>query len=149
MKSLITLVTLFCAAALWGETAAPAKIPLTGVNAGFLVKLTSSMNAATSKVGDPVTGVVILPVVMRGGRVEGTVDRADHAILHFSFHVLKFKGDTWHMESQLSGIVSSKGNAGQDDLGQRVRMDGGGVIAYGTTTAIDEGAEIRFVGWEP
>jgi hypothetical protein len=148
MKSLITFITLFCAVALWGETASPAKITLTGVNAGFLVKLTSSINAATSKVGDPITGVVILPVVLRGGRVEGTVDRADHAILHFSFHTLKFEGDTWHLQSQLSSVVSSKGNAGQDDLGQRVRLDGGGVIAYGVTTAIDEGAEIRFVAWE-
>jgi hypothetical protein len=44
--------------------------------------------------------------------------------------------------------VSSKGNAGQDDLGQRFRMDGGGIIAYGTASAIDEGAEIRFTAWE-
>jgi len=44
--------------------------------------------------------------------------------------------------------VSSKGNAGQDDLGQRIRIAGGGLIAYGITIAVDEGAEIRFVAWE-
>jgi hypothetical protein len=43
--------------------------------------------------------------------------------------------------------VSSKGVAGQDDLGQRVRV-AGDIIAYGTTTAIDEGAEIDMVAWD-
>ncbi len=149
MKTIGLLLVLGAAVILRAETPAAPAISLAGQNAGFLVKLTSSMNAATSKPGDVVTGVVIVPVGLRGGRVEGRIDRADHAILRFSFHTLKFKGQTAAMNSEITGVVSSKGNAGQDDLGQRVRMDGGGVIAYGTTTAIDEGAEIRFVAWQP
>jgi hypothetical protein len=148
MKSLITIIAIFCTAALWGETVSPDKITLTGKNSNFLIKLTSSLNAATSKPGDPVTGVVILPLAARGGRVVGRVDRADHCILKFSFQTMTYKDKAWQLHSELTSVVSSKGNAGQDDLGQRVRLDGGGVIAYGVTTAIDEGAEIRFVGWE-
>jgi hypothetical protein len=91
---------------------------------------------------------VINPVPLRGGRVEGVIERADHCVLVFHFDTLHFGGQTVKFASDLFGIVSSKGNAGQDDLGQRIRLDGGGVIAYGVTTAIDEGAEIRFVAWQ-
>lgn len=125
-----------------------AGIDLTGPNSNFLVKLTSSMNAEASEPGDPVTGVVIAPVPLRGGRVEGTIDRADRSFLEFSFHTVHFEGKTLPIESEVTSVVSSKGNLGQDDLGQRIRVAGGEVIAYGTTTAIEEGAEVRFVGWE-
>jgi hypothetical protein len=125
-----------------------AGIDLTGPNSNFLVKLTSSMNAEASEPGDPVTGVVIAPVPLRGGRVEGTIDRADRSFLGFSFHTVHFEGKSLPIESEVTSVVSSKGNLGQDDLGQRIRVAGGEVIAYGTTTAIDEGAEVRFVGWE-
>ncbi len=148
MKNLFLVAFLAVAALARGEDALADRIVLAGHNASFLVKMTSSINAATSKVGDKITAVVIVPASLRGGRVEGTVDRADHAILHFSFHTLRFRGQTCAMHTDLTSVVSSKGNAGQDDLGQRVRMDGGGVIAYGVTTAIDEGAEIRFVAWQ-
>lgn len=124
------------------------RIPLTGPNCSFLVKLTSNLNAGTNKPGDVVTGVVIGPAILRGGRVEGTIARADHGILRFSFQRLKFKDYSYEIVSEVTGVTSSKGVAGQDDLGQRIRMDGGGIIAYGTTTAIDEGAEIRFVAWD-
>jgi hypothetical protein len=36
-------------------------------------------------------------------------------------------------------------------LGQRVRIEGAagtGIIAYGVTTALDEGAELRLTIWE-
>ena len=148
MKSLLTLVAFCCTAILWGDTASPARIPLTGPNCNFLVKLTSSINAGINKPGDAVTGVVIAPAVLRGGRVEGTVDRADHAIIRFSFHTLKFGDQTYRIDSEVTGVVSSKGMLGQDDLNQRIRIEGGGLIAYGTTTAVEEGAEIRFVAWE-
>ncbi len=125
-----------------------ADISITGRNSNFLVKLTSSMSAESSEPGDPVTGVVIDPVPFRGGRLEGTIDRADRSFLDFSFHTLRFGGRTYPIQSVVTSLVSSKGNAGKDDLGQRVRFVGGGLIAYGTTTAVDEGAEVRFVAWE-
>jgi hypothetical protein len=125
-----------------------AGIDLSGPNSNFLVKLTSSMGAEASEPGDPVTGVVIAPVPLRGGRVEGTIDRADRSFLDFSFHTVHFEGKSLPIESEVTSVVSSKGNLGRDDLGQRIRVAGGEVIAYGNTTAIDEGAEVRFVGWE-
>lgn len=134
-----------------GTNAQPARnggIDLSGPNANFLVKLTSSMSAEANEPGDPVTGVVIAPVELRGGRVEGTVERADRSFLEWSFHTLNFDGESYPIESAVTSVVSSKGNMGQDDLGQRIRMVGSSVIAYGTTTAIDEGAEIRFVAWQ-
>ena len=73
--------------------------------------------------------------------------RADRSFLNFSFDTVTFEGKTYPIESKITAIVSSKGNAGQDDLGQRIRV-AGDVIAYGTTTAIDEGAEIYFVAWD-
>lgn len=131
-----------------GETSQETGIDLTGPNSNFLVKLTSSIDAESNEPGDPVTGVVIGPEPLRGGRVEGTVDRADRAFINFSFHTLRFEGKSYPIGSEVTSVVSSKGNLGRDDLGQRIRVAGGGVIAYGTTTAIDEGAEVRFVGWE-
>lgn len=148
MKTLILLCVLSLGLLGRAVGATPAPIVLTGRNSSFLVKMTSTMSAATSKPGDRITAVIINPVPLRGGRVEGVVDRADHAILHFRFTALQFAGQTVTFDSELVGVVSSKGNAGQDDLGQRVRLDGGGIIAYGRTTAIEEGAEIRFVAWQ-
>ena len=57
-------------------------------------------------------------------------------------------GKIYPFKSRVTGVVSSRGNAGQDDLGQRIRLVGGGIIAYGTTTAINEGAEIYFIAWK-
>jgi hypothetical protein len=125
-----------------------AEIDLSGPNSNFLVKLTSSMSAESSEPGDPVTGVVIAPVPLRGGRVEGSIDRADRSFLDFSFHTVHFEGKSLPIESEVTSVVSSKGNLGRDDLDQRIRVAGGEIIAYGTTTAIDEGAEVRFVGWQ-
>lgn len=157
MKSILLILfsALMCTAFVYGQQADPVleeglnrDITISGRNSNFLVKLASSMSATSSNPGDTVTGVVISPVPLRGGRVEGTIERADRSFLNFSFHTVHFDGKTYPIESQISAVVSSKGNAGQDDLGQRLRMTGGGVIAYGTTTAIEEGAEIRFVAWE-
>lgn len=141
----LTLVVVLCTA---GLSQADEPVSIAGRNSNFLVKLTSSMSAESNKPGDPVTGVVIDPVPFRGGRLEGTIDRADRSFLDFSFHTLRFGGRTYRIQSVVTSLVSSKGNAGQDDLGQRVRFVGGGLIAYGTTTAVDEGAEVRFVAWE-
>lgn len=153
--TLPVLVAVLCAACQPEQTGAegPAAavsresgIDLSGPNSNFLVKLTSSIDAESSEPGDPVTGVLIDP--LRGSRVEGTVERADRSFITFSFHTLHFEGESYPIESVVTSVVSSKGNLGQDDLGQRIRVAGGGITAYGTTTALDEGAEIRLVGWE-
>lgn len=131
-----------------GDAGRESGIDLSGPNANFLVKLTSSIDTEANEPGDPVTGVVIGPEPLRGGRVEGNVERADRSFIGFSFHTLHFEGESVPLESEVTSVVSSKGNLGQDDLGQRIRVAGGEIIAHGTTTAIEEGAEVRFVGWE-
>lgn len=143
--AILTFVVVLCTA--W-QSDGDEPVSIAGRNSDFLVKLTSSMSAASNQPGDPVTGVVINPVVFRGGRLEGTIDRADRSFLDFSFHTLRFGDRTYRIQSVVTSLVSSKGNAGKDDLAQRVRFVGGGLIAYGTTTAVDEGAEVRFVAWE-
>ncbi|MGD9020627.1 MAG: hypothetical protein PVF46_02430 [Lysobacterales bacterium] len=114
----------------------------------FLVKLTSSMSTQDNNPGDTVTGVLIMPTSLRGSLVEGTITRADRSFLRFSLDTVIFEGKSYPIETVITGVVSSKGNVGQDDLRQRIRVAGGGIIAYGTTTAIDEGAEIYLVAWD-
>ncbi len=148
MKSilLICLGALVFTAPVFGQDV-DGDITISGSNSGFLVKLTSSMSAVDSNPGDTVTGMVIDPRPLRGGRVEGTIKRADRSFLNFSFHTVSFAGKTYPIESKVTAVVNSKGNAGHDDLGQRIRI-ADDIIAYGTTTAINEGAEIYFVAWE-
>lgn len=154
-KTLIAVVAIFTASCSppvaevgSDQAAAGDDVSISGPNSDFLVKLTSGLSAQTSKPGDVVTGVLIDPGIFRGGRVEGTVELVRLSDLRFSFHTVHFQGKTYAIESTVTSVVSSTGNAGQDDLGQRIRVAGGTVIAYGTTTAIDEGAEIRLVGWD-
>ncbi|MGD9020625.1 MAG: hypothetical protein PVF46_02420 [Lysobacterales bacterium] len=156
MKSilLIVFVTLMSVACTCDEQVAPAAPGesadsgiIAGSEHGFLVKLTSSMSAEGNEPGDTVTGMLIDPWSLRGGLVEGTITKADRSFLNFHFHTLEFGGKTYPIESKVTAVVSSKGVAGQDDLGQRVRV-AGDIIAYGTTTAIDEGAEIYMVAWD-
>ncbi|GEM_PF-941794 len=123
-------------------------IVIAGRNSDFLVKLTTSMSAERNEPGDPVAGVIILPEPLRGGRVSGSLERADRTFLDFAFDTVTYDGQEIAIRSVVTAVVSSKGNLGQDDLGQRIRIVGGGIVAYGTTTAIDEGAEIRFVAWQ-
>lgn len=148
MKStlFILLTVLVYTAPVLGESS-DSGITLSGENSGFLVKLTTSMSSETSKPGDTIAGMIIDPRPLRGGSVEGTIERADRSFLNFSFHTVSFEGKTYPIESKVTAIVSSKGNAGQDDLGQRIRI-AGDIIAYGTKTAINEGAEIYFVAWD-
>jgi len=117
-------------------------------NSTMLVKMTNSVSSTASKPGDKVTGILIDPRQLRGATVEGKVIRADHAILNFSFDTLYFNGKTYPMQSRLVSVTSSKGNDGMDDLDQRLRIEGVGIITYGTKTAIDEGAEIRITAWK-
>lgn len=117
-------------------------------NSTMLVKMTSDMSSATSKVGDVITGVLIDPVYERGDRVEGHILRADHAILNFAFDTLYHGGKKYEMQSRVISITSSHGNDGMDDLDQRIRIEGAGVIAYGTRTEIHEGAEVRITAWK-
>ena len=148
MKKFIPiLAALLCASSAAGQYRAHEAWQPSPDNSSFLIKMTSSISTTASKVGDPVTGEVIDPVAARGGTVEGQVDRADHAILGFSIHSLKVDGKVYRVQSRLVSLTSSAGNEGQDDLGQRVRIEGAGIIAYGTATAVDEGAEVRMTIW--
>lgn len=146
---------LILAAALWATGAVAQEsgrekegaAALADANSSMLVKMTSSMSAATSKVGDPVTGELIDPRELRGAKVEGNVDRADHDILSFSFHTIRIGDKSYPIQSKLVSVTSSRGNEGRDDLDQRIRIEGAGIIAYGVSTALDEGAEVRITAW--
>lgn len=116
-------------------------------NSSMLVKMTSGASSTASKPGDRVAGILIDPYALRGATVEGKVIRADHAILNFTFDTLHHEGAAYPIQSRLVSVTSSKGNEGRDDLDQRLRIEGVGIIAYGTRTAIDEGAEIRITAW--
>jgi Zn-dependent M16 (insulinase) family peptidase len=131
-----------------GEESTDSGIITSGPDHHFLVKLTSSMSTQDNNPGDAVTGMLIMPTSLRGGLVEGTITRADRSFLRFSFHTVIFDGKSYPIETVITGVVSSKGNVGQDDLRQRIRVAGGGIIAYGTEAAIDEGAEIYLVAWD-
>ena len=117
-------------------------------NSSMLVKMTSSLSSSSSKPGEEVRGVLIDPAPLRGSEVIGKVIRADHAILNFSFDTIRISGTTIPIESRLVSITSSKGNEGRDDLDNRIRIEGVGIIAFGTATALDEGAEVRITAWK-
>ncbi|MGA8203277.1 MAG: hypothetical protein WB812_02095 [Woeseiaceae bacterium] len=123
---------------------------LSGPNCHFWAKLTSSMSTQTSKAGDPVTALVMVHDTIRGGLLQGKVEEADDGTLRFSFDTLTFDGKTYAIRAYLMSITNSKGWMGRDDQGQRIRMDGdgGGFIAYGDSTSLDEGAEVKFAAWE-
>lgn len=129
---------------------APQGSSLLAAQDGFVeVKLTSSMSTTSSKPGDPVTAVVMGPQALQGATLEGTVVHAEYDTLDFSFHTLRFlNGKTCSIQCRVVSLVNSKGIAGQDDLGQRVRYDGSGVIGYGIHTAVNEGAEIDLTVWK-
>lgn len=149
MRSIILLpAALLCAAPIFAQEGASDKVVIAESNSSLLVKMTSSLGTATSKAGDVVTGEVIDPRELRGAHAEGTVHRADRSILDFSFHTLRAGGKTYPIRSRLVSITSSKGNEGRDDLDQRIRIEGVGIIAFGTSTALDEGAEVRLTAWK-
>ena len=143
--TLFVLLYASCAFARGGPGDAPA---IAASNSGVLVKMTSGMSSTASKPGDPATGEIIDPVWLRGARLDGKVERADHSILKFSFQTLVVDGKSHPVQTQLTSIVNSKGDEGQDDLGQRIRIEGGGIIAYGTATTLDEGAEVHLSLWK-
>lgn len=117
-------------------------------NSSMLVKITSSMSTTSSKVGDPVTGMLIDPRALRGAYIEGKITRADNSILNFEFHTIRIDGKTFPIQSRIVSVTSSKGNEGRDDLDNRIRIEGVGSIAFGTASAIDEGAEVRITAWK-
>jgi hypothetical protein len=148
MRSIILLlICAFCASSAFAQPRVREKFVLAETNSSFLVKMNTSMSTTSSKVGDAITGQVIDPVSARGGKVEGIVDRADHAILGFSFHTLRLDGKTYPVQSRIVSLTSSAGNEGRDDLDNRVRIEGAGIIAYGTAVAVNEGAEVRLTIW--
>lgn len=112
----------------------------------FLVKLGDTLDSRTSRPGDRVGAVVISPVPLRGGRLEGVVEEAGGPRLRFGFHTLRFGGESVPIRTEITGVVNSKGHPARDDLHQAVRIEKGTVIAPGQAIAIHEGAEIRLVG---
>jgi hypothetical protein len=150
-KTVLILAALLFPACASAQSNRPPQDPeaaISPANSSMLVKMTSSMSTATSKVGDPVTGVLIDPRPLRGARVEGKITRADNSILNFSFDTIHIDGKTFPIQSRIVSVTSSKGNEGRDDLDNRVRIEGVGSIAFGTASAIDEGAEIRITAWK-
>lgn len=149
MKSIFLVpIALLCATPAFGQEGQNDPSYIAASNSSMLVKMNTSISTTASKVGDPITGEIIDPRQLRGAVVEGTVDRADHAILAFSFHTVRVNGKAYPIQSKLVSITSSKGNEGRDDLDQRVRIEGVGIIAFGTKTALDEGAEVRVTAWK-
>lgn len=128
----------------------PADNALSGPNCHFWAKLTSSMSTQTSKAGDPVTALVMVHDTMRGGLLQGKITEADKGTLRFTFDTLTFDGKTYAIHDYLMSVTNSTGWMGRDDQDRRIRMDGdgGGYIAYGDTTSLHEGAEVKFAAWE-
>jgi hypothetical protein len=147
-RIILVFIALLYPSCAFGLEARDAEAVVAASDSSFLVKMTSSISTTSSKPGDVITGEVIDPGELRGAMVEGGIERADRAILSFSFQTLRLGGKTFPIQSRLVSITSSKGNEGQDDLGQRVRIEGVGIIAYGVTTALDEGAEVRLSVWK-
>ena len=145
--SILILMILICASSTLAQPRQREKFVPAEANSSFLVKMSSSISTTGSKVGDTISGEVIDPVNARGGKVEGRIERADHPILGFTFHTLRLNGQTWPVQSRIVSVTSSKGNEGRDDLDQRIRIEGVGIIAFGQTTALDEGAEVRMTLW--
>ena len=145
--SILILMILICASSTLAQPRQREKFVPAEANSSFLVKMSSSISTTGSKVGDTISGEVIDPVNARAGKVEGRIERADHAILGFTFHTLRLNGQTWPVQSRIVSVTSSKGNEGRDDLDQRIRIEGVGIIAFGQTTALDEGAEVRMTLW--
>jgi hypothetical protein len=126
----------------------PEKIVIAEANSSMLVKMTTSMSTTTSKVGDRVAGMLIDPRQLRGAQIEGAVERSDHNILSFAFDTIRIDGKAYPIQSRLVSVTSSKGNEGRDDLDQRIRIEGVGIIAFGVHSALDEGAEVRITAWK-
>jgi len=147
MKTIIlTSIAMLCATPAIAQSGSAAS-PIAASNSDTLIKMTSGMSTTTSKPGDPVTGEIIDPPSFRGATLKGQIDRADHSILQFSIQSITVGGKTYPVHSRLISIVNSKGIEGRDDMDQRIRIDGGGIIAYGTASSLDEGAEVNMSIW--
>ena len=146
---LLALIALFFTTSVCAADGPDGSVPIAGQDSFVQVKLTSSMIVGSSKPGDAVTAVVMGPAPsLLGARMEGTIDRAEHCVLTFSFHTLSLDGTVYPVRSRIVAIMNSKGIEGQDDLGQRIRLEENDMVAYGITTALDEGAEVRLSVWK-
>ncbi|WHU04582.1 hypothetical protein [Sphingomonas sp. NIBR02145] len=146
-KLLLTLVALLLSPAALAQEGGGAEV-VSPMNSSMLVKMNTSISSTASKPGDPITGMLIDPRELRGAVIEGKVVRADHAILDFAFDRIIVGGKVIPIQSRIVSLTSSKGNEGRDDLDNRVRIEGVGIIAFGTATAVDEGAEVRITAWK-
>lgn len=147
-RHLLTLGALLLSPAALAQEGGGGAEVVSPMNSSMLVKMNSSISSTASKPGDRITGMLIDPRELRGVVIEGKVDRADHAILGFSFDRIIVGGKVIPIQSHLVSLTSSKGNEGRDDLDNRVRIEGVGIIAFGTATAVDEGAEVRITAWK-
>ena len=135
------------AAALSTTTEPRSKGAVVGPNALFHVKLNNAVNTKTARKGDRIRAVVMSPVPQRGGYVEGVVEEASGNRLRLTFNKLQFRGKESDIATgDIVFLYSSKGNLNQDDFEQRVRFEGGTIVATGPATSLDEGAELRFRG---
>jgi hypothetical protein len=149
MKTIILpIIAVLCAVPASAQSGSGSASPIAATNSDALLKMTSGMSTTSSKPGDPVTGEFIDPVSLRGATIKGRIDRADHSILQFSIQSVTIDGKTYPVQSKLISIVNSKGVEGKDDMDQRIRIDGGGIIAYGTASSLDEGAEVNMSIWK-
>lgn len=147
-KLLLTLGALLLSPAAFAQDGGGGPENVSPINSSMLVKMNTSISSTASKPGDPVSGVLIDPRELRGAVIEGRVVRADHAILDFAFDRIIVGGKVIPIQSRIVSLTSSKGNEGRDDLDNRVRIEGVGIIAFGTATAVDEGAEVRITAWK-
>jgi len=147
-KSLLILGALLLPSAALAQEGGAGAEQVSPMNSSMLVKMNTSISSTTNKPGDPITGMLIDPRGLRGAVIEGKVVRADHAILDFAFDTIKVDGKSIPIQSRIVSLTSSKGNEGRDDLDNRVRIEGAGIIAFGTATAVDEGAEVRITAWK-
>lgn len=140
MRIHVVMAAAIFAAAIWSQT-----VPK---NTRFHVKLSDSVSSKTSRPGDKVGAVVIGPVSLRGGRLEGVVEEAEGGRLRFHFTTLRFAGKEVPVRTAVTGVVNSKGEAGVDDFGRPVRIERGVIVVSAPIVAVEEGAEIRLIGEE-
>jgi uncharacterized protein DUF5060/collagenase-like protein with putative collagen-binding domain len=113
---------------------------------GFHVKLGENIGSRTSRVGDPVTAVVISPERFLGRRLEGVVDQASagaEGVLRFTFSTLEYNSNIHRVTSTISRFVNSKGHPLMDEQDRQVRVTDGVLRSPEPEFAVDEGAEFR------
>jgi hypothetical protein len=105
----------------------------------LVVKLTSPISTATSKVGDQFTAIVLQPAEYANAIVEGHVRKVEaaknmespKARLLFDFDTLTVGDVTYKIRADLQDVMNSKGVAKVDEEGQVISQGNGGKRAAG------------------